>query len=155
MCKQRVATEPDCMKRLFFCLAIFMSLLGDNPINAQEEFIEPPSQRLASIPFIQLTGGIIIIQARLSNIPDTLNFVLDTGSSGISLDSTTAAELNLRPTPTDRTIRGIGGVRTVPFLYNQKLHFPGLTVDSLNFHVNDYSILTAVYGERIDWIFID
>jgi len=152
MCKQRVATEPDCMKRLFFCLAIFMSLLGDNPINAQEEFIEPPSQRLASIPFIQLTGGIIIIQARLSNIPDTLNFVLDTGSSGISLDSTTAAELNLRPTPTDRTIRGIGGVRTVPFLYNQKLHFPGLTVDSLNFHVNDYSILTAVYGERIDGI---
>jgi hypothetical protein len=29
---------------------------------------------------------------------------------------------------------------------------PGLTVDSLNFHVNNYDILTAVYGEKIDGI---
>ena len=28
----------------------------------------------------------------------------------------------------------------------------GLSVDSLNFHINDYSILHAVYGERIDGI---
>ena len=27
-----------------------------------------------------------------------------------------------------------------------------MTIDSLNFHINDYSILTAVYGERIDGI---
>jgi hypothetical protein len=140
------------MKKSCFCLAIIISLLAYTAIGAQEEFIEPPSRLLIRIPFVQLTGGIVIIQARLGNIPDTLNFVLDTGSSGISLDSTTAAELKLHPTPTNRTIRGIGGIRTVPFLFNQKLHFPGLTVDSLDFHVNDYSILTAVYGERIDGI---
>ena len=29
---------------------------------------------------------------------------------------------------------------------------PGLTVDSLNFHINNYEILTCVYGERIDGI---
>ncbi|MEO7982668.1 MAG: aspartyl protease family protein, partial [Bacteroidota bacterium] len=40
----------------------------------------------------------------------------------------------------------------VSFLYNQQLRFPGLTIDSLNFHINDYGILTAVYGERIDGI---
>jgi hypothetical protein len=83
---------------------------------------------------------------------DTLNFVLDTGSSGISLDSTTAAYLKLKPEATNRTIRGIAGIRNVPFLYNQTLQFPALTVDSLDFHVNDYSILTAVYGEQIDGI---
>ena len=38
------------------------------------------------------------------------------------------------------------------FLYNQQLHFPGLVIDNLDFHINDYSILTAVYGERIDGI---
>ena len=119
---------------------------------SQEEFIEPPSQKLTRIPFTQLTGGIVIIQAKLKPFEDTLNFVLDTGSSGISLDSTTAAYLKLKPEATNRTIRGIAGIRNVPFLYNQTLQFPALTVDSLDFHVNDYSILTAVYGEQIDGI---
>jgi len=104
------------------------------------------------LPFLQLTGGIIILRAQLNSFPDTLSFVLDTGSSGISLDSTTVDELKLKPTPTTRSIRGIAGIKNVPFLYNQQLKFPRLTVDSLDFHVNDYSILTAVYGERIDGI---
>ena len=119
---------------------------------AQEEFIEPPSRQLTRLPFIQLTGGIVIIQAKMNQFPDTLNFVLDTGSSGISLDSSTADYLKLKPQATSRTIRGIAGIKNVPFLYNQVLHFPGLKVDSLDFHVNDYSILTSVYGERIDGI---
>ena len=122
------------------------------PLAAQEEFIEPPSRLLAQIPFIQLTGGIVIVQARVGDFPDTLNFVLDTGSSGISLDSTTADYLKLKPIPTNREIRGIAGIHKVSFLYNRQLHFPGLTIDSLNFHVNDYTILTEVYGERIDGI---
>ena len=28
----------------------------------------------------------------------------------------------------------------------------GLTIDSLDFHVNDYDILSSVYGDRIDGI---
>lgn len=118
----------------------------------QEEFIEPPSRELTKVPFTQLTGGIVIMHAKLGNFEDTLNFILDTGSSGISLDSTTADYLKLVPVPSDRTIRGIAGIRKVSFLYNQKLHFPGLTIDSLNFHINDYGILTAVYGEKVDGI---
>jgi hypothetical protein len=131
----------------------FLRLLLASPlVQAQEEFIEPPSRELVKIPFTQLTGGIVIIQAKLDDFPDTLNFVLDTGSSGISLDSTTVDYFRLKPSPSDRTIRGIAGIRKVSFLYNRKLHLPGHTVDSLNFHINDYTILTAVYGERIDGI---
>jgi hypothetical protein len=37
-------------------------------------------------------------------------------------------------------------------VYNETLHLPGLQVDSLNFHVNDYAILTSVYGQNIDGI---
>lgn len=83
---------------------------------------------------------------------DTLNFILDTGSGGISLDSTTVEEFGLKPTPSDLTILGIAGIRKVSFLYNQKLRLPGLTIDSLNFHVNNYDILTSVYGEKVDGI---
>jgi hypothetical protein len=136
----------------YFYSLLFISLLAAaRPVSAQEEFIEP-SRELATVPFIQLTGGIIIMQAKLDNFPDTLNFVLDTGSSGISLDSATAAFLGLKPIPTDKTIRGIAGIRKVSFLYNRRLRFPGITIDSLNFHINDYSILTEVYGEQIDGI---
>ena len=134
-----------------FCFFLLL-LLASPLVQAQEEFIEPPSRELVKIPFTQLTGGIVIIQAKLDDFPDTLNFVLDTGSSGISLDSTTVDYFGLKPSPSDRTIRGIAGIRKVSFLYNRKLHFPGHTVDSLNFHINDYTILTAVYGERIDGI---
>lgn len=140
------------MKKIVYALLLVMVWGAFNPIKAQEEFIEPPSREITKISFIQLTGGIVIVHAKLANFPDTLNFIMDTGSSGISLDSSTAEYLNLKPTPTERTIRGIAGIRKVSFLFNQKLHFPDLTVDSLNFHINDYSILTAVYGERIDGI---
>ena len=139
------------MKKILYSLFILICLNGKRTA-AQEEFIEPPSQEITSVSFIQLTGGIIIIQARFENYKDTLNFILDTGSSGISLDSTTAEMLGLKPVPSNRTIRGIAGIRNVSFLYNRTLHFPGLSIDSLNFHINDYGILTAVYGERIDGI---
>ena len=119
---------------------------------AQEQFIEPPAKLLTSFRFKQLSGGVILINARFGNFPDTLNFVLDTGSGGISLDSTTVEYFNITPTPSDMTILGIAGTRKVSFIYNQTLRLPGLTVDSLNFHINNYDILTQVYGEKIDGI---
>ncbi len=139
------------MKKTKLALLAFLTLLGINS-RSQEEFIEPPSKLLSRFTFVQLTGGVVIIQARLNDFPDTLNFILDSGSSGISLDSATVEYFKLKPIPSDRTIRGIAGIKKVSFLYHQTLRFPGCTIDSLDFHVNDYSILTAVYGERIDGI---
>ncbi len=137
-----------CLSGIFILLTWFCV----PKLQAQEEFIEPPSRHLATVPFTQLTGGIIILHALIDSHPDTLNFVLDTGSSGISLDSATAEYLGMNPVPSERTIRGIAGIRKVNFLYNRTLHFPGLTVEHLDFHINDYELLTTVYGERIDGI---
>jgi hypothetical protein len=92
---------------------------------AQEEFVEPPSRLLARIPFNQVTGGVVILKAQLDGFPDTLHFILDSGSSGISLDSTTVAYFKLKPEASDKTIRGIAGIKKVGFLYNHKLRFPG------------------------------
>jgi len=136
------------MKQLLYSALLLHACLS---AFSQEEFIEP-SKFLTRFSFFQMTGGVIIMQGRFDSFADTLNFILDTGSGGISLDSTTADYFGLKGTPSNRTIRGIAGIRNVSFLNNRQLHLPGLTIDSLNFHINDYSILTAVYGEKIDGI---
>lgn len=136
------------MKKLL-CLILVTSFFKTSL--AQEEFIEP-SHFLTKFSFMQLTGGVILLHARLDTFPDTLNFILDTGSGGISLDSTTAEYFGLKGTPSNKTIRGIAGIKKVSFLNNHTLCLPQLTIDSLNFHINDYGILTSVYGERIDGI---
>jgi len=138
-----------------FCIPVLLivaSITLSSPLRAQEEFVPPPAKLLSTFPFRQFTGGVVLLKARFAEYPDSLNFILDTGSGGISLDSTTCERLKIKSSPSDRTIRGIAGIRTVRFVYNQKLHLPNLDVDSLNFHVNDYEILTAAYGEQIDGI---
>ena len=141
---------PAMSKRLL--LYISFSIAVCKALFAQEEFIEPAAKYLTRIHFTQLTGGVILLQGQFGNFPDTMNFILDTGSGGISLDSATAAYFKLTPTPSDKTIRGIAGIRMVSFVNNEKLKLGGLTIDSLDFHINNYDILTAVYGERIDGI---
>jgi len=98
------------------------------------------------------SGGVMVIKARFENIADTFNFILDTGSGGISLDSMTCSYYKIASRQTDTTITGIGGIRKVPFVFDKTLHFPGLSVPRLNFHINNYEVLTSVYGERIDGI---
>lgn len=136
------------MKKLTFLIC----LLWLTKISlGQEEFVEA-SRLLTRFHFIQFTGGVVLLKGQFGSFPDSLNFILDTGSGGISLDSTRVEEFGLKPEPSDKSIRGIAGIRKVSFLYNQQLKLPHLTIDSLNFHVNNYEILNAVYGERIDGI---
>ncbi len=139
------------MKRpAIVCLLVFF--LSSLASYSQEEFVMPQSKSLTKFKFAQLSGGIIILRAQLDNIPDTLNFVLDTGSGGISLDSSTVEEFKIPKEKSDRTIRGIAGMKTVDFAYHHSLRLPGLKVDSLDFHINDYDLLTSVYGVKIDGI---
>lgn len=119
---------------------------------AQEQFVAPPAKLITKFPFKQLTGGIMILTATIDDKKDSLNFVLDTGSGGISLDSATADFFKLKSTQTDRTIRGIAGMRQVAFTYGHTLKLPGLIIDSLDFHINDYELLSSVYGIPIDGI---
>jgi hypothetical protein len=119
---------------------------------SQELFSLGPARLLSRFGFEQLTGGVVIIKAALDNHTDSLNFILDTGSGGISLDSATVVRLSLTVTPSDRTIRGIAGIKKVDFANGHTLHLPGLAVKDLNFHINDYELLTGVYGFKIDGI---
>jgi Aspartyl protease/PDZ domain len=135
----------------FICFVILCLLLGFTAVG-QEVFSEPEAKLITHFPFRQFSGGVIVVNARFDNVKDTLNFILDTGSGGISLDSATCSEFNILLTASDTTITGIGGIRKVPFAFNKTLHLQGLSIPNLNFHVNDYSVLTSVYGQKIDGI---
>lgn len=143
-----IVRRNDCLILLQLLTALFFSC----KIQAQEEFVQPAAKLLTSFSFRQFSGGVILIKATLNNSQDSLNFILDTGSGGISLDSQTVSHLQLPNQVSDKTIRGIAGIRKVNFSYNNTLVLPGLRVDSLDFHINDYDILTSVYGEHIDGI---
>ncbi len=111
-----------------------------------------PAELLTRIPFKQLNGGVILLKAKFDTISQPLNFILDTGSGAISIDSSTAEEFKIPHVPSGRTVNGIAGLRNVDYAKNYKLTLPGLITDSLDFYVNDYNILTSVYGEKIDGI---
>ena len=131
---------------------LFLVLMGFLRLTAQEQFSEPDARLLSIIPFKVLSGGVVILRGLVNQYADTMNFILDTGSGGISLDSMTCVKLGIPLAESDRTIRGIGGIRKVKFLNHARLKLKGLQVDSLNFHVNDYEILSTVYGIKIDGI---
>lgn len=102
--------------------------------------------------FKQYYGGVVVVQALVSDYPDTLQFILDTGSAGISLDTTTCTRLGIKMEPSDRIIKGLGSSKPVSFARNHSLKLPGLTVDSLDFHINDYELISQVYGIQVDGI---
>jgi Aspartyl protease/PDZ domain len=121
-------------------------------LQAQEILTQPIAKKITRFHFKQFSGGVIVVRAQFGNLRDSLNFILDTGSGGISLDSATCDEFKIPLRATDTTITGFGGVRKVPFAFDQTLNFPGLKVEHLNFHVNNYEVLSSVYGEKVDGI---
>ena len=136
--------------RKIYCAILSLFILIN--LHAQEILPQKEAKFITSFHFKQFSGGVMVLQAQFGNIKDTLNFILDSGSGGISLDSSTCAEFNIATKPSDTTITGIGGVRKVAFAFDQTLNLPGLKIDHLNFHVNNYEVLTSVYGEKVDGI---
>jgi hypothetical protein len=135
-----------------FLSSLLLSIIICVPVSAQKNSGSQNSKLITQVPFTTFTGGVVVIRAQLIGYPDTLNFIMDTGSGGISLDSITCLRLNITPVLTDRLIMGIGGVRQLRYVNNQSLVLGNMRVDSLNFHVSDYDILSSVYGDRIDGI---
>ena len=134
------------------CLFYIIFTLAFLPSYSQEETIEKDARLITRFSFRQLSGGVALVQANFDTISVPFNFIMDTGSGAISLDSSTTAEFKIPHLPSGRTINGIAGIREVDVSKNKRLAFPGLTMDSLDFYINDYEILSSVYGEKIDGI---
>lgn len=136
------------MRILFYIILTLLSVFSFG----QEMYPGVPAKFLTKFNFKQLNGGVILIKARFSNITDTFNFILDTGSGGISLDSTTTEKYHIPHVPSGRYIYGIAGVRKVDYAPKQTLYLPGLQVKDLDFYINNYEVLSSVYGIKIDGI---
>jgi hypothetical protein len=134
------------------CFFIILFLFVPAFLPAQEILPQREATFITRFPFKQFSGGVMVLQAKFGDIPDSLNFILDTGSGGISLDSSTCEEFNIPLKKSDTTITGIGGIRKVSFAFDKSLTLPGLKLEHLNFHVNNYEILSSVYGEKVDGI---
>jgi hypothetical protein len=119
---------------------------------AQKDTLQGAATFITQFNFKQYSGGVMVVYATLNNNADSLTFILDTGSGGISLDSATCEKYQIQNRITDTTITGMGSAHKVRFAFNQTLHFPGLSVQNLNCHINNYEVLSSVYGEKIDGI---
>lgn len=146
--------KPNLLFVLLLALAatagFFQSVTAGNATFENDSTGE--SVLITRFKFKQYYGGVVVISAVLNDIPDTLQFILDTGSAGISLDTTTCVRLGIKLTPSDRIVKGLGAAKVVSFARNRSLKLPGLTVDSLDFHVNDYELISQVYGIQVDGI---
>ncbi|HET6256603.1 MAG TPA: aspartyl protease family protein [Puia sp.] len=150
--------------RIFFSAILLLLLLNIRPAVAQDKYANsrngyddrvlnlPTDRYLGSIQFRMLIGGIILGKIRLGDFPDSLNFIFDTGCGGMSLDSMTAKRLKLVAQPSELYIRGIAGMRKEQLLNGMQLHFGTITLDSATMQVNNYDILSSIYGEQIDGI---
>lgn len=137
------------MRALFFILILIANCLC---IVAQENTAITQVRPIATMPFTQISGGVILIKACINDKIDSLNFILDTGSGGISLDSTTSISLGINSIESDTVISGIGGVQKVRYAFDETLHIGGLKVEHLAIHRYDYGLLSNVYGEKIDGV---
>ena len=137
------------MRAVFFILIIIAKSMC---ITAQQNNAIPQFRPIAIMPFTQISGGVILIKACINDKSDSLNFILDTGSGGISIDSTTSITLGINSIESDTVISGIGGVQKVRYAFDETLHIGGLKVEHLAIHRYDYSLLSSVYGEKIDGV---
>src|ERR1700744_3511067 len=118
---------------LLYCFCSLLSTFQVYSSVAQNRYGDdfPPAKFITRFQFQHFSGGIMVVRATVVNFPDSLNCIMDTGSGGISMDSATAERHHLVPELSDKTVKGIAGIKPVRYLYHQTIHLPGLTVENL------------------------
>lgn len=111
--------------------------------------IDPP---LTQSSFRMLSGGVVLISVQIEGIPDTLNLILDSGSGSVSLDANRCDAFGWQTAFSDAIVQGIGGIGNRYLTESKSIRLSGFAFPPMLFRVQDYSNLSAVYGERIDGI---
>ncbi|HVS96460.1 MAG TPA: aspartyl protease family protein [Puia sp.] len=142
---------PTKLARRLVVFVLLGGLLG-GPARGQRNRSLSPDRFLTTIPFTVLNGGIVLGKVQLDSFPDSLNFIFDTGCGGVSLDSTTAVAFGLKPITSPLFVRGIAGELPQRLVGGRSLSVGGIRLDSLTLQVNNYDLLSSVYGIKIDGI---
>lgn len=136
--------------RMYFTYLLF-SLLSASVVLGQSPEEAAKSKYIGSIAFQSLSGGVIMVSGRIDGWQDSLHFLLDTGSGGISLDSSKSVSIGFTPSENIR-LSGIGGSRESSVSNNHTLHLNGISTSNLDFHLYDYRLLSSIYGVQIDGV---
>lgn len=128
---------------------IFVFCLQWTAVLAQRKPLLFNQAPLARVEFNELFGGIVLVQASLSGHLQPINFILDTGNTGISLDSSWVAEEGIPVNKSNRFVYGIGGKRPAYFVPDRSLIFPGYQSPRMDFHLSDYRFLSNQYGVKV------
>jgi len=129
---------------------LFIFLL--NSAAAQKDSRHSQAQLLSTVPFKNFNGGIIVLKVKMDELPDSLTFLMDTGSTSVSFDSSTCEQYHLVPEVSDQVLVGIAGSRNARILKNRTIHLAEYSVENVSLNVVDYNVLSSVYGEKIDGI---
>ncbi|MFM7710059.1 MAG: aspartyl protease family protein [Ferruginibacter sp.] len=133
---------------LFFRRLLF-GLLVLVPSFLLAQAVKPP---LTQSTFRMLSGGVVLLAVQLEGIPDTLHFILDSGSGSVSLDADRCQSYGWQTAVSDTIVQGIGGTGNRYLTESKSIRLNGFAFPPMLFRVQDYSNLSAVYGERIDGI---
>jgi hypothetical protein len=94
--------------KIILCLLLYFTVFI---CHAQERYYEKPAKYITRFPFKQLSGGVILVEARFNDLIQPFHFILDTGSGAISLDSSTVVEFNITHVTSVRSVSLIAGIR--------------------------------------------
>lgn len=109
------------------------------------------SRYIGSIPFQTISGGVLMVVGSIDDCKDSLHFILDTGSGGISIDSSKCSSMGFVSNE-QTSLSGIGGRSIVTVSNLHTLQLNGISTPKLNFHVYDYRLLSSIYGVQIDGV---
>ena len=132
-------------------LLLYLTTLWASSVFCQLKKDDGTSSYLGSSPFQTLSGGVVMVTGTLDGWRDSLHFILDTGSGGISVDSSKASSMGFISTESIR-LSGIGGLKETSMSNQHTLHLNGISTSNLNFHIYDYRLLSSIYGVEIDGV---
>lgn len=104
------------------------------------------------LPFELYDNKSILIKLPALNGKDSLTFFFDTGASTILLDSHVAEKFKIKA-DLHQEIRGAGGIKMYSYTTGQKIFLnESVSIDHLNFVLDDLSRLNATVGRNFDGI---
>ncbi len=128
---------------------IIILFFAQHNVYAQQKIPLRKVKPIISFPFKLTNGGVIVFDGFIADKTDTLHFIFDTGSGALSLDSSLVASYGIVSTQSERSIKGIGGIKKMQIVENIPLRIASLTMSNMRFYVADYTNIAAYYGINI------
>jgi len=136
-----MVTQYNQMKFVKKILIASLILIGRTELNAQ----------ITQIPF-EFKGTHLFIKVQ-TNQSDTLNFVFDSGATGMSIDSLTAERVSISKANRQTvSVAGSGGAQNYTMALHQNIKLGNVELKDINMVLINFASLSTAIGTKIDGI---